>query len=267
MASSTAAALTGDAALRRLNTVQRGRFFSGMSIAILITVLWGFAPSYYLKELFGTPPLRPIVHLHGFLFTTWTLLLVVQTSLVGGGRVDLHRRLGVAGATLAAVMVIVASTADITAPGSGWQQWFAAQPTAFENVLRYFAGNTGAIIEFAVLVAAAVLLRRSVQAHKRLMILASLALLPATLARMVDGIGIMLGTGALHDLTSAIAPFGFMSWLSLPYLAALVIYDWRALGRVHAATLWGGVLLLAFTPLSVFALLQTEAIHRMTAGH
>jgi hypothetical protein len=36
MASSTAAALTGDAALRRAGTAQRGRFFSGMSIAILI---------------------------------------------------------------------------------------------------------------------------------------------------------------------------------------------------------------------------------------
>jgi hypothetical protein len=39
MASSTAAALTDDAALRRLNTAQRGRFFSRMSIAIVRTVL------------------------------------------------------------------------------------------------------------------------------------------------------------------------------------------------------------------------------------
>jgi hypothetical protein len=39
MASSTAAALTGDAAVRRLKTAQRGPFFSGVSIAILITVL------------------------------------------------------------------------------------------------------------------------------------------------------------------------------------------------------------------------------------
>jgi len=268
VASSTATVLTGDAALRRASTARRGRFFSGLSIAILITVFWGFAPSYYLKELFGTPPLRPIVHAHGLLFTTWVVLLVVQTSLVRASRVDVHRRLGIAGATLAAAMVIVGSVADMTGPNSRWDQWLAAQPTVFENVLRYFAGNTGALAQFAVLVGAAVLLRRNVQAHKRLMMLATFALLPAALARMIDGTGAMIGTKALHDAISAIAPLGLMSWLPLPYYLALLVYDWRALGRVHAATLWGGVFLLAFLPLSVWALLQTGAMQRLAAaGH
>src|SRR2546430_6276618 len=36
------------------------------------------------------------IHLHGAAFSCWILLLVTQTSLVSAGRVDIHRRLGVA---------------------------------------------------------------------------------------------------------------------------------------------------------------------------
>jgi hypothetical protein len=43
---------------------------------------------------------RRIIHLHGAVFSCWILLLVAQTSLVSAGRIDIHRRLGVAGFSL-----------------------------------------------------------------------------------------------------------------------------------------------------------------------
>src|SRR6267154_4615901 len=82
-------------------------FFSGMSIAMLITVFAGFARTYYLAGAFRAPLPSLIIHIHGAAFTCWILLLVTQTSLVSAGRVDIHRRLGIGGFFLACLMVIL----------------------------------------------------------------------------------------------------------------------------------------------------------------
>ena len=84
-------------------------FFGGMSALIPVTILLGFARTYYLRTLVGapSPPLptfTPLIHVHGALFTGWIVLLVAQARLVAAGRVDVHRRPGVAGAALAVLM-------------------------------------------------------------------------------------------------------------------------------------------------------------------
>lgn len=81
-------------------------FFSGMAVLILATVFLGFARSYYLAGVFRAPP-NLLIHIHGAAFSSWILLLIAQTSLVAGGRVDLHRRLGLLGFGLACLMVIL----------------------------------------------------------------------------------------------------------------------------------------------------------------
>src|SRR5216684_1692373 len=82
-------------------------FFSAMALLILATVFVGFARTYYLAGVFHAPLPSPIIHLHGAAFSCWILLLVTQTSLVSAGRVDIHRRLGIAGFLLACLMVIL----------------------------------------------------------------------------------------------------------------------------------------------------------------
>jgi hypothetical protein len=51
--------------------------------------------------------LPALVHAHGLVMTLWIVLFLTQVSLVAARRVDLHRRLGMAGALLAAIVVIV----------------------------------------------------------------------------------------------------------------------------------------------------------------
>lgn len=51
--------------------------------------------------------LPPIIHLHAAVFTSWLVVLVIQTTLVLRGRTAVHRRLGVAGVVLAALMLVV----------------------------------------------------------------------------------------------------------------------------------------------------------------
>src|SRR5258708_4280410 len=86
-------------------------FFSAMALLILATVFVGFARTYYLAGVFHAPLPSPIIQLHGAAFSCWILLLVTQTSLVSAGRVDIHRRLGIAGFLLACLMVILGALA------------------------------------------------------------------------------------------------------------------------------------------------------------
>src|ERR1043165_8329710 len=80
-------------------------FFSGMALLILVTVFVGFAHTYYLAGLFRAPLPSLIVHLHGAAFSCWIVLLIVQTSLIAARRIDIHRRVGIGGFTLACLMV------------------------------------------------------------------------------------------------------------------------------------------------------------------
>ena len=45
--------------------------------------------------------------MHGGLFTAWILVLVAQTSLVAGGRTELHRKIGPFSVVLAIAMVVL----------------------------------------------------------------------------------------------------------------------------------------------------------------
>src|SRR3954466_16289371 len=88
------------------------RFYVGTAIAVLITVFLGFSRTYFLKSYYGTPELSLLLHLHGLVFTSWVLLFLTQSPMVATGRTDLHRRLGVGGAVLAAsLLIVVALTA------------------------------------------------------------------------------------------------------------------------------------------------------------
>src|SRR3954454_19424687 len=81
-----------------------------ISAAILtpIIVLAGFARTYYLKALFSTPKIPSrLVHLHGFIMTSWVVLFVVQVALVATKRTKTHQRLGILGSVLAVLVFIV----------------------------------------------------------------------------------------------------------------------------------------------------------------
>ena len=83
------------------------RFYGLAALVAALIAFAGFARTYYLKGAFGSPALPGLVHLHGIVMTAWIVLFAVQASLVAARRVDLHRKLGIAGAALAALVVIV----------------------------------------------------------------------------------------------------------------------------------------------------------------
>ena len=209
-------------------------FYSGMALLILLIVLGGFSPTYYLRlftvegptvTISGSPFTR-LLHLHGLLFTGWVLLFLLQTLLVATRRVKLHMRLGIAGAALAVVMVVVGVSTGIAAARAG-----AAPPGV--DPLAFLVVPLGDIALFAVFTGGAVWLRRNREAHKRLMLLASISLLVAAVARL-----------------PGLLPLGPLAFFGLTYLlvAAGVVYDILSRRRVHPVYVWGGLLMVAFVP-------------------
>jgi len=205
-----------------------------MAIAMGLTVFAGFASTYYLrfftggpKVTFGNQPFTLLVHTHGALFTSWVLLFIVQTALVASHRVAVHRRMGIAGAALAAAMVAAGtSIAIVTAARGGGPP--GINPAAF-LVIPIFD-----MILFATFVTAALALRRDRETHKRLMLLAYISIIVAAVARL--------------PRAQSFGPPGFFG-LAFLFLLVAVIYDFVSRGRVHKVYLWGGALLVMSVPL------------------
>ena len=191
----------------------------------------GDRPTHRLKSLFGTPPLPWLVHLHGFLMTSWFALFFVQVRLVAAHRVDLHRRLGVVGAALAALIVIVGVTvARRLAVRNLHRQDVGGHPLQFMGFILFV------LLVFAILVGAALLLRRRRDYHKRLMLLSCLNLVGPGLSRIpLQHVPIVafLRTGG---------PFGLFG-LDLLLVYACIGYDtWRH-RRLHPAFVFGALLI------------------------
>jgi hypothetical protein len=205
-------------------------FFGGMTIALLATVIAGFGPSYYFSSVSrSTAVLTPALHVHGAVFTTWMLLLVVQSTLIAAGRVDLHRQLGVAGAVLGACMMVLAAYVAITRFRGGF---LTLGPEFPAGMLLAIALAT--VVVFPVLFGSALVLRRRTDFHKRLVLLATLELVIAAVARL--------------PVINSLGPPAFFSVTDL-FVVALVLYDFSTRGRIHPATLWGGLFLIASQPL------------------
>ena len=190
----------------------------------------GFSRSYFLKGWYGTPELSRLLHLHGLVFTTWVLFFVAQTALVASGRTYLHRRMGVAGAVLALLVLVVGTTVAIMRVKSG-----RASPIPGVPALAFLAIPLFDMIVFAILVGTALYFRRRLEAHKRLMTLAMISLLAAPIAR-------------LHFPLLPPGPPTFFGLADL-FIVALLIYDLVTRRKVHPATMWGGLLVVASQPL------------------
>ena len=205
------------------------RFYVGMAIAITITVFAGFSRSYFLKSWYGAPELSGLLHIHGLVFTGWVLFFLSQTVLVATGRTYLHRRMGIGGAVLAALVVIVGTAVAITRAKTG------VSPIPGVSALGFFAIPFFDMVVFAALVGTALYFRRRLEAHKRLMTLSMISLLAAPIARM-------------NFLPLPPGPPTFFGLADL-FIVALLVYDLSTRGKVHPATIWGGLLIVASQPL------------------
>jgi hypothetical protein len=213
-----------------INRRRRERwFYVSMSIAAVITVFAGFARTYYLRPYFNTTPLMPLLHLHGMVFTSWLALFLLQTTLVATHRTDIHRRLGMLGGIIAAFMIVLGPTTAVIRASQG------ATPVPGVSALSFLVVPLGDMFVFAILVGAGFYFRRRPDVHKRLMLLATISILAAAIARLPFAI-MQAGPPAFFGLTDV-------------FVVACIGYDVITLRRVHRATALGALLIIASQPL------------------
>jgi hypothetical protein len=200
-------------------TPRRFYFYAVLGAAMIVFA--GFAQSYFLKGFFGTPPLYPLLHFHGFIMTSWFVLFATQSWLIEAHRVRLHRRLGIFGALLA-VTILLVGAAVVTINGREGRVPENA-PIPVILILSYIN-----LLVFGLFVGAAIYLRRRGEFHKRLMLLATLNLLSPAVNRIpldfIQGGGLLTVLG-IPDL------FIFMC----------VVYDTARHRRLHPAFGWGAL--------------------------
>ena len=205
-------------------------FYTGMAVAMALTVFVGFAPSYFLKAYFGGPPFNTLVHAHGAAFTAWFLLFFSQTALIAARRTDVHRKLGVVGIALALVLLILGITTAIGAIRAG-----VAPPGIDPRSFLVFSFSD--IVAFALFVGIGISYRKQPETHKRLMLLATIPVLEPAITRLP---GIF-----------AFGPIAFFAVQGLFVLAGPV-YDFASRRRVHPVYIWGGLFIVIMWPLRQF---------------
>ena len=197
-------------------------FYTGMAIAVAVVVVVGFARTYYLRPQYLDQGLPLYLHVHGAVFTAWFALLVVQTALVATRRTPLHRSVGWTGAGLAALVVIVGVTTAIVFGRGNIEAGFGDEVRAFMTT------PTFSMTCFLILVAAAIAYRARPQTHKRLMLLATINLLDAPIARWPGA----PGPTAVYVLVDL-------------FIVAGILYDLVARRRVDPVYVWGGAIVVA----------------------
>ena len=207
------------------------RFFLKSAILMAVIIAVAFSMQVLLGRSTFASPLR--VHVHAVLFMGWVAIYLMQNVLVTAGRIDLHRKLGWVAAGWMVAMIVSAFVVAIAIVRSGTVPYFI-QPAHF--LIFDFV----TISAFGGLTAAAIILRRRTEWHRRLHFCGMTVLIGPAFGRL-------LPMPLLQPL----------AW-EASYLVALLFplagmrSDIKRNGRAHPAWAWGLAVLLG-----AFALTQT----------
>lgn len=221
--------------------------------AILLVVLVGFSRSFFLMPLFRTEPdwaaKEPIFFLHGAVFSCWFVLLAYQTFLIRQRSLRLHRRIGYWGAGLGVGIVVLGTYAALEAANRAGG--FIGVPFTPQQFLPV---PLIGVLLFAIFLTLAVINRHKPASHKRLILLASISLLGAPIARI--------------PLMMPMLPFWIDAIVYSGFAIAMGYWDFATRGKLSRETMFGGpaivVLNLAAIPIGSTATWQHFALWLMS---
>lgn len=227
------------------------QFYPALAILISATVFTGFAFTYFGRIIDGSyPPAGMPLHVHGWSFFLWYLLLPLQAVLAAKRSHALHRTLGLISVALVSVMiftgVLVLTVRVEEAVRTGAPQvWLLYGPLFLVNLIL-FAVFYAAGIHMAV--------RRRFQAHKRLLVIASAAGLGAGFSRVI-----MFLTG-FHPLSIPAGTLGCGLFIIIG-----IAYDRLTRRGVHPVY-WIGLATLMVVEISVLPQVNGEAVAWINQG-
>ena len=150
---------------------RRSKYFLTASLIAFTIAIVGFLKTFFIPSVTGTFEAPPVIYIHGGFLFLWTVFFVLQTVLIKKKKIKYHMLLGFWSlALVAGVMVSTMATGvyvmkrDI-ALGLG------------EIATSGLVGTFTTPIVFAIFVSAGIYYRKKPEIHKRLMLLATIAII------------------------------------------------------------------------------------------
>jgi hypothetical protein len=193
-------------------------------------ILVGFWPSYYGPLVRGATEAPWILHVHGAIYIGWMMLFVAQAVLAARGQLREHRAVGNYGIALGSAVFVMGLIVSFVAP----VMTFNAGTRTLDEAAGFLLIPLGDMVLFGGCFFPAVALRNRPDVHKRLMVLATVAIAFAAIFRM-QAIGLPLSAG-------------LTLWFALPILG--IVYDLRKQGRVHPVY-WLGLVAMVVVALRI----------------
>lgn len=226
------------------------RFFFVHASLLSAICFVGFWFTYFGPIATGSyPPAGYALHLHGWSFFAWYLLLPVQAALIATARPAIHRALGRSSAALVAVMVatgiLVLTVRVEEAVRTGVPDVWLPYGPLMLAILLLFLGFYVAGIRAAVL--------RRVASHRRLMMVASAVGLGAAFSRLV------MYLSGFHPLSLPAGALGCSLFIVIG-----IVHDRLRRRRVHRVY-WIGLLTMLAVETAVLPQLNPGLVDWMDA--
>ena len=209
-------------------TPTRWFYFLAAVLFLLISAA-SFAPSAADRS-HALAPFTWLIIAHGISVVLWLIVLIVQTFLIQTRSVLLHRRVGTAAMLLAAIVIVLGYAAAVAMLRRGFD--ISGDLGGRMTPAKEAAGFLFPVLditEFGLLVIAGYFARFRGAAHKRLMLFATVAMLPAPFAHLVG-----------HNPTLGANP-AIMLALILASVLISAVYDLIRFRRIHPLSLGLGL--------------------------
>lgn len=224
------------------------RYFTCMALVMIAISITGFLPAI-VDPSSRRAPLTPLAAVHGIVYFAWLVLFLVQSRLVAMRRINLHRRLGLLGVFLLALMIPLGYVTTIEMVRRGFDL------SGDQDIDRYaHAGyidpqfgavfNLYALFVFAFLATAALILRRRGEIHKRLVLYANIQIMSAPLAHFLGHTKVFAHVSPQFGAAIVLSPMAILMF-------SAVVRDYMVLRRVHPLT--------AVLAVSLFLMLPVQA--------
>ena len=202
--------------------------WGNFTIILFLVPLIGF-PLHAILQPEMLPPMRFVLHVHAVSAGWWFMLVIAQASLISTRNYKLHMRLGWWSAALAFLVVFsgVLVTMQFYERRGDW-------PFTLGSLISFGM--------FALFYVLGVLWRRDAPNHKRMMVFATIALMPAATNRFAFILGIDPGlSGPIWIATAALVPiYDLVTTRRLLRASIVAIAAWIAMSVAVGSVSGGG---------------------------
>lgn len=218
--------------------MKKNNYFFFINVLILLIVLIGFAPSFYLRPLSNRGSLPFYLIVHGLSCTAWFVIIVVQSQWIRKRNISDHKKFGTYFSLIAPILV-----------GSGYVVLYHSiklYHNQFAPIIEgievekqqsfsalIITGDALQLILFSVFVFIGYKFRYKPEVHKRAMIIASILICQQALVRIGKFEIFMIGenAGASGGIYATSIPF-FL-------LISILVYDVIKFKKSHKMTIAG----------------------------